>query len=141
MTTYAYRLTLNDREAITIEAGLKHYRNFCKSQMSDGPVAPYWAHLQSIDRILGKLHADTQMTSTSSHCWQNPVSESCRPFFYKTSPPCCYFGLSLPNVETVTNILVASNEQRFHVWRRCKTFDFAVASSDHPIFGRCIGLV
>ncbi len=69
MTTYQYRVTLNDSESIAVQEALRHYRKFCESKLAAGPVAPYWAHLQAIDAILGRLHADTQMTSTSAACW------------------------------------------------------------------------
>lgn len=68
MTTYAYRITLNDSELIAVQEALGHYRNFCESKLVDGPQAPYWAHLRAIERVLGRLFADTQMTSTSSFC-------------------------------------------------------------------------
>jgi hypothetical protein len=69
MTTYAYRLTLNDGEVIAVQEALERYRSFCKSQLADGPKAPYWAHARAVDAVMGRLHADTQMTSTSSFSW------------------------------------------------------------------------
>jgi len=63
------RLTLNDSELIAVQAALEHYRKSCEVKLADGPQAPYWAHLRAIDAVLGRLFADTQMTSTSSFCW------------------------------------------------------------------------
>ena len=69
MTTFAYRITLDDGEVIAVEAALEHYRKFCEAKLADGPQAPYWAHIRAIDAVLRRLLADTQMTSTSSFCW------------------------------------------------------------------------
>ncbi len=68
MTTYAYRITLNDSEAIAVQAALEHYRKFCEAELAAGPKAPYWAHAHSIDAVLPRLCADAMMTSTSSFC-------------------------------------------------------------------------
>jgi hypothetical protein len=65
----ACRITLNDSELIAVQEALGHYRKFCKAKLADGPQAPYWAYLRAIDAVLGRLFADTQMTSTSSFCW------------------------------------------------------------------------
>ena len=69
MTTYAYRIIPNDSELIAVQATLEHYRKVFESEMSAGPRAPYWVHARAIDAVLGRLFADTQMTSTSSFCW------------------------------------------------------------------------
>jgi hypothetical protein len=68
MTTYSYRVTLNDSECIAVKEALEQYRNFCESKLADGPRAPYWAHRQAIDAVLDRLFANAQMTSTSSFC-------------------------------------------------------------------------
>jgi hypothetical protein len=73
MTTYAYRISLNDTEMIAVREALNHYRRFCESELADGPRAPYLAHLHAINSVLARLLADTVMTSTSSFCW--PKSE------------------------------------------------------------------
>jgi hypothetical protein len=64
MTTYSYQVTLDDSECIAVKEALERYRDFCESRLADG--APYWAHLRSIDDVLGRLLANAQMTSTSS---------------------------------------------------------------------------
>jgi hypothetical protein len=69
MTTYTYRIILNDSELIAVQAALEHYREFCESELSARPQAPYWAHAQAIGAVLGRLFGDAQMTSTSSFCW------------------------------------------------------------------------
>jgi hypothetical protein len=72
MTTYAYHITLNDRELILVETALKHYRSFCESELADKPTSRR-LHLAAIDDILRRLVADARMTSTSSFCWpKNP---------------------------------------------------------------------
>lgn len=68
MTTYVYRITLDDSELIAVQEALGRYRSFCESQLTDGPKAPYWAHLRAVNAVLGRLFADTEMTSTSSYC-------------------------------------------------------------------------
>jgi hypothetical protein len=68
MTTYAYRITLNDSEAIAVQAALEHYRKICEAELAAGAGAPYWAHAHSIDAVLKRLSDDVVMTSTSSFC-------------------------------------------------------------------------
>ena len=69
MTTYAYRIILNDSELIAVQAALEHYRKVCELEMLAGPREPYLAHARAVDAVLGQLFADAQMTSTSSFCW------------------------------------------------------------------------
>jgi hypothetical protein len=37
MTTYAYRIILNDSELIAVQVALEHYRKICESELSAGP--------------------------------------------------------------------------------------------------------
>jgi|RhiMetdeSRZDD1v2_1073273.scaffolds.fasta_scaffold874976_1 hypothetical protein len=71
MTTYMYRITLDDGEMIAVSEALSRYRAMCEAELKSGPKAPYWAHLQSLDAVLRRLYSDTEMTSTSSPCWPN----------------------------------------------------------------------
>jgi hypothetical protein len=71
MTTYAYRVSLNDSEVIIVEQALTHYREFLKSQ----PAGQQRTYL--IDRVMERLHSNTEMTSTSSFCYPaKPPNES-----------------------------------------------------------------
>ena len=75
MTTYNHSIVLNDSEAIAVEEALRRYRSFCAGELADGPTAPYWAHLQSVEAVLGRLHSNSHMTSTSSFCWHKRKPE------------------------------------------------------------------
>ena len=67
MTTYSHTITLNDSEYIAISAALELMIEHCNAQLADGPVAPFWAHRQSCQTILGKLRSATPtMTSTNT---------------------------------------------------------------------------
>ena len=69
MTTYAFRIVLNDSEVMTVETALKHYRKICEAELAAGPKSPYWADLRDIDAVLDRLFADTEMMSTYSGLW------------------------------------------------------------------------
>ena len=69
MTTYAYRVTLDDSELIAVHEALTHYRAFCESELANGPKAPYWAHRRSIDAVLIRLSSDSKMMSTNSYLY------------------------------------------------------------------------
>jgi hypothetical protein len=66
MTTYAYRIILNDSELGTVRSALERYREICTSELAAGQGSPYRAHLTSIDAVLARLMSDVQMTSTNS---------------------------------------------------------------------------
>ena len=66
MTTYSYSITVDDSEVIAVETALYMYLQHCEEQLSNGPCAPYWAHKQNVERVLGRLHSDVAMTSMSS---------------------------------------------------------------------------
>lgn len=69
MTTYIHRLTLDDSDIIALGAAIDRYIDTCKAELADGPKAPYWAHLTSLEGIKARLYGDSTMTSTSSPCW------------------------------------------------------------------------
>jgi hypothetical protein len=55
MTTFSYRLILDDSEMIALGEALKHYRSICEAKVAEGAGAPYWAHRQSIDAVMSRL--------------------------------------------------------------------------------------
>jgi hypothetical protein len=69
MTTYIHRLTLGDGDLIALEAAISRYIDTCRAELVNGPKAPYWAHLRSLEDIQSRLYSDSAMTSTSSPCW------------------------------------------------------------------------
>jgi len=66
MTTYQYKLTLDDSEMIALTEALNMYLAHCSKQLADGPKAPYLAHQQSIERIQAKLFDNTRQISGSN---------------------------------------------------------------------------
>jgi hypothetical protein len=65
MTTYAYRLTLHDGECIALQKAIELYMEKCRSELSQGAGAPYWAHLRDLESIEARLNSDAVMTSTN----------------------------------------------------------------------------
>jgi hypothetical protein len=65
MTTYSYTLTLRDGELIALEEALKFYLAYCDQQLEDGPCSPFWAHRESILKILARRYDNVQLTSWS----------------------------------------------------------------------------
>lgn len=51
MTSYSYNITFNVSEMIMLREALNHYAKHCRGHLKAGPVAPYWAHLHSIEGI------------------------------------------------------------------------------------------
>ena len=66
MTTYSYRLTLDDSDVIALSEAINRYIAVCKEELANGPKCPYWAHLRSLERISNRLCDDTTMTSTNT---------------------------------------------------------------------------
>ena len=65
MTTYCYDLTLDDGEMIALEVALKFYLDHCSDQLKDGPCCPFWAHRESIRKILARRLDTVQQMSGS----------------------------------------------------------------------------
>lgn len=63
MTTYSYRMELNDTESETLARALDCLEERCKDELKDGPVAPFYAHQRNITAIREKLYSDTSQTS------------------------------------------------------------------------------
>jgi hypothetical protein len=66
MTTYAYKIVLNDTEAIALKAALDMFIEHCEEKLNNGPRAPYWAQQRAAQRILKKLYLDTEQTSENN---------------------------------------------------------------------------
>ena len=63
MTTYSYNLALDDSEMIALEAALNFYLRHCSVQLKDGPCSPFWAHRESIRKILARRLDNVQQVS------------------------------------------------------------------------------
>ena len=46
-----------------LEKALKQMIDYCKMQLDNGEGAPFWAHKQSAQSVLEKLHANVIQTS------------------------------------------------------------------------------
>ena len=66
MTTYSFKVTLDDCEMIAIKAALDLYIEHCRAQQQDGAKAPFWAHERSCINVRNRLHADPMLTSTNN---------------------------------------------------------------------------
>ena len=71
MTTFSYRLTLGDGEAISAHAALTHYIEFCEKKLEEAEqngttMAPYFARKSHCENILARLFGNMDMTSTNS---------------------------------------------------------------------------
>lgn len=66
MTTFSYRIILDDGELIAVQEALQHYRSVCEAKLAEGAGAPYWAHHRAIDAVISRLSADSRMTSTNN---------------------------------------------------------------------------
>jgi len=60
MTTYAYRLSLDDSEVIALEEAITRYEKYCAEQLEAGSGAPYFAHSKSLHSIREKLESDVE---------------------------------------------------------------------------------
>ncbi len=63
MTTYAYPITFDDSESIMLQSALELMITHCQQKIDEGAGAPYWAHKQSAQNVLEKLHDNTTQTS------------------------------------------------------------------------------
>jgi len=66
MTSYAYTITLDDSEAIMLEAALELMIKHCQEKLDEGAGAPYWAHQRSAQKVLEKLNGDTTLASDNN---------------------------------------------------------------------------
>tara|TARA_B110000977_G_scaffold157457_1_gene200547 strand:- start:54 stop:272 length:219 start_codon:yes stop_codon:yes gene_type:complete len=63
MTTFSYKIVLNDSEAIMLKAALELMMTHCQEKLDSDAGAPYWAHKRSAQSVLNKLYANTIQTS------------------------------------------------------------------------------
>lgn len=69
MTTFAYKIILDDSEVIMLEAALKMMIENCNKELDlakskgESPKPPFWAHKHSAESVLQKLHSNMTQTS------------------------------------------------------------------------------
>ncbi|WP_374505992.1 hypothetical protein [Flavobacterium sp.] len=63
MTTFIYKITLNDSEAIMMKAALELMIKHCQEKLDAGATAPFWAHKDSAQNVLERLEDNTIQTS------------------------------------------------------------------------------
>jgi hypothetical protein len=63
MTTYSYKLSLNDSEMIMLEEALKMMIEKCEWEITLNPRAPFLAHLGSAKALNARLNKDMVKTS------------------------------------------------------------------------------
>lgn len=63
MTTFIYKITLNDSEAIMMKAALELMIKHCQEKLDEGAGAPFWAHKHSAQNVLERLEDNTIQTS------------------------------------------------------------------------------
>lgn len=63
MTTFIYKITLNDSEAIMMKAALELMIKHCQERLDEGATAPFWAHKDSAQNVLERLEDNTIQTS------------------------------------------------------------------------------
>ena len=63
MTTYSYKIALNDSEVMMLKTALELMMTHCQEKLDNGAGAPYWAHKHSAQSVLNKLYENTIQTS------------------------------------------------------------------------------
>lgn len=63
MTTFAYKITINDSEAIMLRAALDLMIKHCQEKLDEGAGSPFWAHKHSAESVLEKLYQNPSQTS------------------------------------------------------------------------------
>lgn len=71
MTTFSYTITMNDSEAIMLEAALELMINHCEQKLDEGAGSPYWAHKHSAQSVLERLNDNTSQTSGNNFFQDN----------------------------------------------------------------------
>ncbi len=72
MTTFAYKIILDDSEAIMLEAALKMMIENCNKELAlaksngESPKPPFWSHKHTAERVLQKLHSNLLKTSSNN---------------------------------------------------------------------------
>lgn len=71
MTTYAYKLTLNDGETMMLKESLKLMIKKCNLVLKEAEanpnkqIAPYFTHKRDAERLLKRLYDNKTLTSVS----------------------------------------------------------------------------
>ena len=65
MTTYSFKLSLNDSEMIMLKEALKMMIEKCEREITLNPRAPFFAHLGSAKALNARLNKDSIQTSGS----------------------------------------------------------------------------
>ena len=63
MTTYSFKLSLNDSEMIMLKEALKMMIEKCEREITLNPRAPFFAHLGSAKALNARLKKDMVKTS------------------------------------------------------------------------------
>ena len=104
MTTYAYNIRLNEREASAIENALKWYVKLCETGAPDNLKAHHSPNPTPIHDVLDRLRHNYEMTSTSSWCW--PDRE---PQFDATD---CQIGQAENPIRPIDDEILNNNSKR-----------------------------
>lgn len=62
MTSYAYTARLGDGDMVALESAVKPYMDRCRSEIANGNRCPYWAHLQSLERVMKEFQGSAALS-------------------------------------------------------------------------------
>jgi len=63
MTTYMYKLILDDSETIMMIAALEMMISHCEGKLAEKPEAPYYSWLSSAKAVKSRIHGSAEQTS------------------------------------------------------------------------------
>ena len=66
MTTYSYKLVLDDGEAIMMNIALEMMIKHCEDRLIEKSEAPFHAWLASAKAVQSRMHLNTEMMSSNS---------------------------------------------------------------------------
>jgi len=67
MTTYSYKLILNDSECIMMREALEMMISHCEEMLNEEPGAPYYSWLASAKAVKSRMYENTQLMSFQTH--------------------------------------------------------------------------
>jgi hypothetical protein len=67
MTSYSYKLVLNDSECIMMKEALEMMISHCEKMLKEEPCAPYYSWLASAKAVKSRMYENTQLTSFQSY--------------------------------------------------------------------------
>ena len=67
MTTYSYKLVLNDSECIMMKEALEMMISHCEKMLEEEPGAPYYAWLASAKAVKSRIYENTQLMSFQTY--------------------------------------------------------------------------